>query len=306
MGSTPAVVEVTSRLPLVNLAAREHRIRWELDEAFVDASRWVGRLLRGPERRIVWLDLCSGSGFVREEAIEDLESGAPNGFFFALLLRRLNDWVPQVRARACERILSVARRTEPDFVVDALWCTLPHLASWGRTEGSGTAALLDLLSIPDVVEALRSRLREATAGPAGAVLGQAMRSSALDPFLEELALRAIQPMVRARASETLLEGRATWIVGREWEWTSVQWCEGRFRPILEERPLTIEVPFTGALRRASSDRSPKVRRVAGAALLRTLEATDGSAEIAELLAQDSYPSIAEMGRLALSKLQETP
>jgi hypothetical protein len=93
-----------------------------------------------------------------------------------------------------------------------------------------------------------------------------------------------------------------WFEGRKWEWIDIRYCEERLKPILSERYLSITIPFLETLKSAAIDRSPMVRRVAGDVLIQRLS-TIGieSVKLAELLATDSSPSVAERGKFALKK-----
>ncbi|MBF6025104.1 hypothetical protein [Lysobacter niastensis] len=301
--SMAAMVRETSGLPLTQLAAWEMMIRRELwtDEARARQSRWTFRAK--PGRHLSWLDLCSSDGFRRERVLRSLSAGAPNGFFCALAMRRLNDWVPQVRQAARERLPLIAQCSEPEDVVDGLWSLLPHVTSWGRMGSEDRKLVEDLIAVEPVSNALKARILKATAGPASLILAQAGRSSALDRWLEVFARDAVQPTVRARAYRCLLERRVAWVVGRTWIWTELQWCKGRFEPVLEERSISVDAPFIDVLKDALEDRSSVVRRVAGELLIKQLDSMGTDAiRLANTLASDSSPCVAERGRFALEKL----
>lgn len=307
-----SMVAVTSDVPLTHLDAWEKAIRAELWAArpsarFQRRPWWrlwrLWRLWDRTARPVVWLDLCNADGFLREKALRALREGTPHGFVFALALRRLNDWVPEVRAAARRELPRMAEHSDPEHIVDALWSTLANCASWGRIDGSMRQALVTLLSLPHVVPAVRTRILRSTAGPAARILAQALRTPALDGSIEEFATSAIQPAVRASAYRCLLEGRAVCVVGRKWRWTDLQWCAGRFETVLEERPLSGCGPVLATLRSAAADRSPQVRRFAAGFLLRQLAELGAEARpIAEVLAADPDGTVAARGRFALAAL----
>lgn len=208
-----------------------------------------------------------------------------------------------MRAAARERLPLIASRSHPQHIVDAIWHTLPHSISWSRLEDRDRLVLSDLVSIEGVSTVLKDRIISAAAGPATSVLTQAGRSPALDKWLGDIARSAIQPSVRAKAYRSLLEGRVVWIAGRKWEWTDVKWCRGRFEPVLGERRIPDEPSLVAVLRAASVDRSAAVRRVAGDSLILRRESLgDESVTLAQLLATDPAPSVAERGRFALTQL----
>jgi hypothetical protein len=300
-----ALVEATSRLSLSNLDNWERLIRWGLYQAPANSKPAKWKFWTQPTPFLTWIDLCSGDDFKRERTLRALSGAAPNRFFFAMAVRRLNDWVPQVRAAACEQLPSLAIASNPEDVVDVLCAVFPHWNSWGRMETEGKQTLLEIASIEVVNHSLKSRLVSATAGPLAAVLAQAGQTPALDAYLPEIASNAIQPSVRAKAYKTLLDGKMVWLAGRKWEWTDMRYCKGYFKPLLCDRPLSVKSPLEETLRAASADRSAIVRRVAGDVLIRE-SGTIGSValQLATVLASDSHSSVAERGNFALKKLSK--
>jgi hypothetical protein len=301
-----AVVAATSSLPLANLDEWERKLRTELWHADGRPPFPGWKLPNRPERFASWLDLCSGDGFRRERILRSLSDRAPNAFFLALALRRLNDWVPEVRSAARDRLPHLSARSAPEHVVDALWYTFAYWSSWGRAGDADQQVLIGLMSIGNVAAALKLRIRQATAGPASHVLSQAGRGSTLDESLPELAGTAIQPSVRAKAYRSLFEERVVWTVGRRWVWTQLQWCKGRFEPVLAERQLPKTEHISELLKAALNDRSPRVRRVAAEFLISHPDLFDSDARgIAVRLAADSNATVAERGRYLL-KILEVP
>jgi hypothetical protein len=181
------LVAATSALSLRKLDAWESAIRAELwaDASRSAPSRWT--LWRKSQRPLSWLDLCNADGFVRERALRCLSSAAPNAFFFVLALRRLNDWVPQVRQAAREHIPLIAESSNPEHVVDALWNVLPHSIGWGRMERIDWQVLTRLLASERVAIAAKTRITTAAAGPGALMLAQIGRTSVLDRHLQEIA-----------------------------------------------------------------------------------------------------------------------
>lgn len=298
-----SLVDATSHLPLSKLDHWERLIRWEFFQTLHASAPPKWKIWVKPTPCLTWIDVCSWDGHRREKALRSLSGAAPNGFFFALAVRRLNDWVLQVREAAREKLPVLARNSSPEHVVDALCVTLPHWSSWGRIEEADKQVMLEVTSIPGVAQALKERILSATAGPMTSVLAQVGRSASLDRWLNEIATDAIQPSVRAKAYKSLCEGKMVWTEGRKWEWTDIKYCEGRFKPILSERNLTVTCSFIKTLRQAAVDRSPIVRRVAGEFLIRELDSIgEESLRLAKLLASDPSPSVSERGQFALKRL----
>jgi hypothetical protein len=306
-GALDLLVAETSSIPLNKLDAWERVIRtqlWTFD--CKPTSAWW-RLRTRRAGFASWLDLCSRDGFRRERIMRSLSGGAPNSFFLTLAVRRLNDWVPQVRAATRGHLLRLAECSDPEHVVDALWHVLAHSGSWGRMEDADRQSLADLISIERVASALGSRILAATVGPATQILSQAGRVPALDHRLKEFAEAAIQPAVRAKAYRCLLEGRMAWVIGKKWTWTDLKWCKGRFEAVIEARGIAESVDFLACLRKALVDRSALVRCVAAEFLIKELRSIgDEAISFAERLASDRSAYVAERGRFALASLVGAP
>jgi hypothetical protein len=317
VADTSTLIRVTTSLPLSNLAYWEQVIRSEFSIAqrLLAAPRMSGWLARLPfvtptkriradaGRILTWVDVCSYDGYIRERALHTLTGSAPNSFFLAMAARRLNDWVPQVRSAARASVLALARASDPEHVVDVLCATLPTWTTWGRVEPLGKQVMMELLSIETVAEALRRRLISRSAGPMSAILSQALRTTALDDYLIEMAKDAVQPAVRARAQRALLAGKAVWVERRRWHWIDVRYCKGRMENVLAERPLARTPPLVECLETASTDRSSIVRRVAAEVLVgKVCELGSSALPLARRLAGDVSPKVAERAVFVLERL----
>lgn len=300
-----SLVAVTSRLPLSNLDYWERLIRNEYYSTLESSNPPKWKMWAKPTRLLTWLDLISWDGYKRENTLRTITGAAPNSFFFTLALRRLNDWVPQVRAAARDRLPFIVKESNPVHIVDALCVTLSHWNSWGRIEEEDKEVLLEIISQKDIGEVLKSKIISSPSGPMASLMMQAGRTSVLDEHLDEIAENAIQPSVRARAYRSQLERRLVWVEGRKWEWTDIQYCKGRLRTITGEREILVEVPFIELLQNSANDSSSIVRRVAAEFLIRELNALGNeSLGLAKRFASDKSSPVAERGRFALKKLEE--
>ncbi len=291
----------TSMVPVSNLGSWERTIRKEL----WGPSYWRYALDRSVTKQPhgLWINLFSGDGFQREKALNGIAQGAPSAFLFAIMLRRLNDWVPQVRVAARKSINRIVPDTKNQIIVEALWGALPYLHTWGRWHASDKETLVDLVCVGDVPGLLASRIMQSPNGPAATVLVQATRRSAIDKYLIRIANDSIQPAVRARAYKIVLDEQASWLEGRKWVWTDKYWCKGKYEPVLGTRKVSVDADQLQVLRKASKDRSPVVRRIAAASVIAKLaELGKEALPLAKHLATDSYPSIAERGRFALDRI----
>jgi hypothetical protein len=299
------LIEVTSQLPLSSFDYWERIIRSEFSSAMREFILPKWEVWSKPKELVTWLDLISWDGYKREKALRALSGAAPNTFFFSLAVRRLNDWIPQVRKAARETLPEISRSTNPECVVEALCVALSNWNSWGRIEEADKEVLFKIISENEIAKSLRSKLVFSASGPMPSLFSQLGRTPILDGKIEEIAKSAIQPSVRAKAYRSLFEGRIVWIEGRKWVWTDIRYCEGRLKPIVGERKLENETPLLDLLKRSSEDRSSIVRRVSAEILIRELGNPGIKArEFAERFASDSSLAVSERGEFALKKLDE--
>lgn len=300
-----ALVEATSDLPLTGLDRWERLIREECTRAQgrKRSWRWFGAGKDSPCGS--WLDLASGDGYRREGALRTLTGSAPNRFFFALALRRLNDWVPQVRMTARDAVARIAADTDPDDVTEVLCNALSTWTSWGRIEQGERQALLRILVSEGVAESALRMIVSSPAGPMPRLFAQLGRTPVLDDSLEDIARRAVQPSVRARAYRALFEGRITWVEGYAWEWNDLAYCKGRMQPVLSARTVRSSVVRRHLLKESADDRSATVRRVAAEFLIRYRdELGDDAQTLACQFAADSSRAVSERGRFALLRMKQ--
>lgn len=300
-----ALIDVTSHLTLSSFDYWERLIRSEFSAALIESTRPKWKVWSKPKEILTWLDLISWDGYRREKALRTLSGGAPNTFFFSLVVRRLNDWVPQVRKAAGEKLPDIAKATDPEHVVEALCIALSNWNSWGRIEGADKKVLLQIICEEEIADSLRSKLISSTSGPMPSVFSQLGRTSILDGNIEQIASLAIQPSVRAKAYRSLFEGRIAWIEGRKWEWTDIRYCKGRLKPVVAERKIGVQTPLLDLLQSSAEDRSSIVRRISAEILIRELPNLGGSGrKYAEKFASDKSYAVSERGLFALKKLEE--
>lgn len=177
------LVEVTSQLHLSNLDYWERLIRGEFAEVMRASPQPRWKSWGKSPQILTWLDLISWDGYTRERTLRTITGPVPNSFFFALVLRRLNDWVPQVREAAREKILSLIDESDPTDIVDALCLTLSHWNSWGRMKGSDRQVILDSISNKRIAHSLKSKIINSAAGPMATLMSQVGRTSTLDEWI---------------------------------------------------------------------------------------------------------------------------
>ena len=240
---------------------------------------------------LAWLFIFHRDGHQREAALNLLVTAAPSPFLLAAVIWRLNDWVPQVRGAARRAF----RRVMPASPLSAIVALAPFLViqtrSWLRWDSEDAANIDQLLTRPDVVEALAQWLSTATNGRVAQTLQLMLRNDALDRFLPALAAGAILPTVRATALRTLIEERATWRIGFEIEWVDKVFGKSRPIPVLEHRPISRPGTWEEYVEQGLNDRAVSVRRIAADALSKSPRAFPRLREAVVEMASDPSSSI---------------
>jgi len=262
------------------------------------------RQLLKMERRLAWVFLFHGNGFVREAALESLTEPPNTPFFFAAIVWRLNDWAYEVRAaglRAAQRLFPA---TPAEVIVGASSFLVGRTFYWGRWHKDDEAIVDRLLDRADVVALLARRFEFETAGPLGAQLKYALRRPGLDPYLRALSCDAKHPGVRAVALEALLRERVSWQSGFKKEWIDRRY--GLFRQVLAhaERPLTEQLPSHPLIMQGLADKSALVRRVAVDAVIARRTTFPGLADVIEKLSRDKSRRLRERAEFLKRKLAE--
>lgn len=297
-------IATTSKIPLKNLDEWEQLIRRKITPPFQKNSLKYFEPKSCMADSLTWLNICNADGFKRERALKELSGGAPNSFLLALVVRRLNDWVHQVRNAACDLLPLLAQHSDPEIIVDVLFIMLPHWDSWGRMGNKEKNVLVEVISMDKIAKSLKGRLISATSGPVATIFSQVGRTDTIDKFLPEISGLSVQPFLRAKAYRCQFERKFIWVEAGAWQWIKAYGARRRI-PILNEREIFTAKPFLETLRKAISDRSPKVRRIAGEMLIKESNNIGEEAfKLATILASDTSPSVAERGNYALANLKK--
>lgn len=256
-------------LPLRVVAVSRARLGWWRLKRLLE---WPSRSVPSDEellkrnRDYAWLFLFHPSGYVREAALDCINSPPTSPFFFSALAWRLNDWVGPVRKAAERCAKRVLHRTASDVAANAALYLLDRRHAWGRWSHEWQA-LDGVFERKDVIAALAALLQERSTGPLATSLRHALRYPNIDEHLPSIAASAVQPSVRAAASQCLVSGKATWSLGFEWAWIDKVYGLRRRVPKLATRDIGRSRPAAEFIREAAHDRSPFVRRVAADALI---------------------------------------
>ena len=278
----------------------------EFIRALLDLEKIAGKNLFHPQQPNVtpiwrtWLNLSHPNGRIREQTLHTLPARIPSTLYAILVLLRLNDWAIPVRAAVRCRLADFAAVTDPRHLAAALTHTLRHWTNWRRMQAAERQNALAVLLNDNVVTELVTILARSPAGPMIGLLAQLGQVATIDRHLPHIAAHAIQPGLRAKAYQSLLSGKTTWVAGKEQEWIERRHNLYRWRTHLDSRPLTITVEHDPTLQQAAADRSPIVRRVAADAIIAALPHLGPCEQhLAARLAADPNRSVAERGACIL-------
>lgn len=209
-----------------------------------------------------WLLMFHGSGYVRQAAMEALTTSPSCPFEVAAVVYRLNDWVGNVRTASTEYARKFLLAASAEAISESAFFLLPQVNHLNRWDDQALSVVQDSIYRSEVLDEMRKQFLARRSGKVGQSLRFVLRRSDFDIHLEELALDARLPTVRAIATETLLMRRASWFEGYRREWVNKAY--GITRRIAEFKTRNVDIDFGVAdvLGAAARDKSSLVRRIA--------------------------------------------
>lgn len=191
-----------------------------------------------------------GSGFVRETALKHIQS-IESAFALALVLRRLNDWVPEVRRAASDAIDRCLLRgaislEQTSQIVAGCLKALLGARELGRMRAPEFDVVDRLLQQNGVLDELLAQIRSSSQDLAGNLLKLALKRGLLAAQLPDLARHARHHSVRRLALGTILKGEFVW----------KEYCE------VLRTGYTLAVDKDALAQAGLADRSVDVQRVA--------------------------------------------
>ncbi|MEO0398496.1 MAG: hypothetical protein AAF224_03630 [Pseudomonadota bacterium] len=157
------------------------------------------------------------SGFIREEALKCCLS-IHNPFELSLALRRLNDWVPQVRAAAAacieRNILQDVSADNATYIIACIGNIL-DARKFGRSYSENEKILRSLIEYASVRDRWRELIMSSREDDAARGLRLALRNGDFLDDLEAFSSGAHHRAVRHVATRTLLQGAFVWRENRQ-------------------------------------------------------------------------------------------
>ncbi|WP_282096588.1 hypothetical protein [Epibacterium ulvae] len=253
------------------------------------SEAWNRRPWGLPQRAIKRSPLlvsCSGDGYFREKALRAMTTKPDDLVTVVFLLVRSNDWVPQVRQIAMDRLVVVVPQLNVVQLRRLLPFVLLRMQSWQRGAGSAIKALRQH---PDWAETLYTFLLEADRGPLSRMMRAEMQFETLDPYLFKLATQAHSTQVRAVATAVLLNGEVKWLVGWRKRWISKGENFYRWEPVVETRPYAVTPEVALRVLLAAGRSTTSLRKLAADTFIRL--GPQIAPELATTLQDDRIPSV---------------
>ena len=217
----------------------------------------------------------SHHGYIRERAVKSLNLKSRSGKVLTVL--RCNDWVGAVRNAALRRLRSDINRWTVEDLSELAFFLLSKRREWGR---GGAATAMEIMSQHHWPAALRHALMTEMKGPLARELRELLISPAFDDHLFDLSTSARSFQIRLVATQTILDRKARWLVGREWKWQDKSLGKKRRVNVFEERAIKIsEVALEQVLSRASRDKCAAIRKLAANYLIQNGPQSDDTIEI---------------------------
>lgn len=300
MAGLPAAQIAQADLAIANAAELHHWRRLPSRTGLVipvqTSKPDMEQLLRTP--KLESLFIFHRDGRLREAALLKLSGALPTPFLFAAVAWRLNDWAPPVRAAAVRCARRCFPVTDAEVIVRAAAALLVRQSSWARW-GEERVVLDEAFNRADVAGHLSDLLVQEPTGPMSTMLRHALRTSAIDVHLERIARDAVQPSVRAVALNTLINKKAEWPRGYDWQWIDKSMALRRRVTVFGHRELDVALSRSALIALGIHDRSAAVRRVALDGIMRHLLPAQEGRDYAALLVADRSPSVRERAEFIL-------
>ena len=232
-----------------------------------------------------WIFIFHGDGFLRQSGLSSINSAPQSPFEFTAIVYRLNDWVENVRIDAYTYALLRFPETNSDIVAESVFFLLEQSEYLTRWNDQSKKLLEQELFRSDVLKNLREKFLEIRPGRLAYILSRLLRRPEFDRYLEELALNAKLPQVRAVAFDALLNERVIWTTGYKKIWIDKVYGISTRERIFETRKLSHPHDIQVLHSHAATDNSAAVRKIAANSLI--------------AMASESIPTT-QMRKLAIS------
>jgi hypothetical protein len=239
-----------------------------------------------------YLYLFHGDGHLREAALGKINGPLGSAFFFNTIAYRLNDWVEPVRQAAQGCAARAFPQTSAEVVAEAVFVLLERMRHWQRWD-KGFTILKQTLERPDVIERLAALIETSAVGSPSRVLRYILSNDKMDGYLLHLSQKALQPVVRAVALKTLINGYASWPNGFKYEWVNKALGERKRVVAFRTRPLVRLAPVELLIAQGATDKAAIVRRVAADGLILHRKTVSNLDELTSLFAQDKTSAVRE-------------
>ena len=244
------------------------------------------------EPKLARLLMFHCNGYVRQMALEAFKDPPQNGFEFAALVYRMNDWVPQVREAAASAFARTTDCVPAAAISGGLISLLPRTQEFRRWSERERERFKACIEQPDVTRDIHRMMMGRPNGRIGAYFRLVLRNPLMDKHLPDFASKASFPLVRATAFEALITRRTRWFVGQDWQWIDKRHGLKRRTPRHDSRPVQHDLDLVALIRQGAADRSVIVRKTVARAMVEArADLPDDVWESAKALAKDTSAAV---------------
>jgi hypothetical protein len=244
---------------------------------------------------LAWLMLLSSNGYMREAALQLIDEAPRSPFLFAVLVARLNDWVPQVQLAAKTSYEKLKAKLEPETVAAASPYILRRLSLGTRYPEELPSLLRALLLRRDVVAAIANRFLTETSGGLISQFRICLENPEFDEHLLKAARQSKNAGIRREAYRNLLRGYAEKLVGTEFKYTNKIYGEGRWMPVFSQRTIQVTEGLNALIDYGLADTSAKVRRLTADAVVVHRAKLKNVPKLIKMLLSDKNVAVRERG-----------
>lgn len=249
--------------------------------------------------RVAWLWLFHYNGYCREAALVLLPVEPLSSFFLAALFWRTNDWVPQVKTAAEQRLLQVLKHVSAEVATETALFLFHRIGNWAKMSPVAFGQVASLLQRTDVQGEIVRRFTAGTDDCSTAEMKACLRFDILDSHLPELARRSRNPAIRRLALRVLQDGYAEIPLDAHTVITDKIYGKYKLVRNAEHRPIPKYRNLPSLIRSALEDKSVFVRRMAADGLILHRKSFRDVDLLANTLLTDRKASIRERGDFLL-------
>jgi hypothetical protein len=248
-----------------------------------------------------YLFLFHRHGFVRQAALEKIRGPIQSPFVLAMIIARMNDWVPQIRQAAVECAQRCFPASSANVLARLARDLFPSMKGWQRWQEEATIVCALVLR-DDVRSLLVEQMLESSAASDSRLFPHLLFDAKMDDYLLDLSLNAKTPMIRVTCVRAILKSQVSRQVGWKHGLDHRFGQHRRREIVLEHRPLEVRHNVVELIPRYVKDTAPLVKCLALEAIMAAKATFAFSHDIANQLSEDKSRPVKERAAFILKKI----